>query len=75
MFSIKPTFTEMIKAHKEEIDNHQRLIDGFLARADKVSGEERTVCLIEAHRNREHQKGHIRMVNIYTYLNETKNIY
>lgn len=76
MFSIKPTFAEMIKAHKEEIDNHQKLIDEFLKRADETKNkEERMVCLVEAHRNKDHQLGHRKMLFIYTYLNETKNIY
>lgn len=72
MFSIKPTFVEMISAHTEEIRNHQKLIDKFKERAKRTNDyEERMVCYIEAHRNKEHQKGHIKVVEIYKYLKET----
>ena len=72
IYNIKKTFSGMVELHQKEIKNHQRLIDTFRKRANETDDyQERLVCLMEAHRNREHQKGHERMVDIYTYLDDT----
>lgn len=73
IYGIKKTFTEMVDLHEKEIANHQNLIDGFRKRALKTKDyEERLICLMEAHRNKEHQRGHKTIADIYRYLEETK---
>ena len=73
MYKIGNTFEEMIALHNKEIENHQVLIDRFREEANKTKNQEKMlVYLLEAHRNKEHQKGHIKMVSIYEYLRDTK---
>ncbi len=71
LYNIKKTFPEMIELHKAEIANHQALIDSFKLSVSKTSVvEEQMVYLLEAARNREHQKSHEFMVTIYRFLSE-----
>jgi len=72
IYNIKTTFREMVELHEKEVRNHQNLIEEFRSRAKEVENQQEIlVYLLEAHRNREHQKDHEKMIEIYKYLQET----
>ena len=69
MYNIVPNFKAMIELHKKEVENHQKLIDQFSYEAiAEKDMEKRTVYLLEALRNHEHQQGHKKMIKIYQDL-------
>jgi hypothetical protein len=73
LYNIKKTFSEMIELHKAEIQNHQNLIENFSEAAKKTDNkEESLVYIMEAYRNREHQRSHEFMVKLYTFLKENE---
>ena len=72
MYYIKTTFKEMVDLHQKEVNNHQKLIDSIKKAAEKEKNhEKKLVYLLEASRNREHQKSHEHMIDIYKYLKGT----
>jgi hypothetical protein len=73
MYNIGKTFAEMIVLHQKEVENHQNLIEQFTKA--KGTEEENTIYALEALRNKEHQKGHNKMIAIYQMLLDEKVIY
>ncbi len=72
IYNIKKTFKGMAELHQKEVDNHQNLIDTFMKRSKVTEDhQERVICLLEAHRNREHQNGHKTMIIFYKYLEKS----
>ena len=69
IYKIEKTFKGMIELHQKEIANHGYLIKVFRERAAETTDhQEKMICLLESYRNRDHQKGHKTMVDIFKYL-------